>query len=392
MSRHLRVLFLSWRDQHHPEAGGAEKYLVEVAEGLARRGHQVTVRTAAYPGAIRDEVVHGVAYSRRGGRFGVFPRALASRLAGRLRADVVVDIQNGVPFLSPLAGGRVINLVHHVHREQWPVVVGKKAAGIGWWLESEVAPRVYRKVPYVVVSPSTGRELTGLGTADDRADWHLPGATPLETVPVARVNTFAVDPLVPGTLYAGVEIGGVWHSDDAGDTWTLRSEGLPSLGIHALAPHPLEPETLFAATETGIYRTVDGGLSWAWRPFDAGAGYTRALLVLPPAGPDAHPTLFAGPAEVDIWGWTEERDGARSSLYRSVDDGSGQWEQLGSKHGLPDSFEGLISVLAADPADPYAIWLGTWDGRVYLSRDRGDSWTQTAEDLSDIWCLCPLSE
>jgi glycosyltransferase involved in cell wall biosynthesis len=168
LSRHLRVLFLSWRDQHHPEAGGAEKYLVEVAEGLARRGHQVTVRTAAYPGAIRDEVVHGVAYSRRGGRFGVFPRALASRLVGRLRADVVVDIQNGVPFLSPLAGGRVINLVHHVHREQWPVVVGKKAAGIGWWLESEVAPRVYRRVPYVVVSPSTGRELAGLGVDADR--------------------------------------------------------------------------------------------------------------------------------------------------------------------------------------------------------------------------------
>ena len=236
------------------------------------------------------------------------------------------------------------------------------------------------------------QELQGLGTPDERAEWHLPGATPLETVPVARVNTFAVEPLARGTLYAGVEIGGVWRSDDDGASWALRSAGLPSLGIHTLAPHPLEPETLFAATETGIYRTIDGGLSWKWRPFDAGAGYTRALLVLPPAGPDAHPTLFAGPAEVDLWGWTEERDGARSSLYRSVDDGSGQWEQLGSSHGLPDSFEGLISVLAADPADPYAIWLGTWDGRVYLSRDRGDSWTQAAEDLGDIWCLCPLSE
>lgn len=169
MPRQIRILFLSWRDHKHPEAGGAEKYLTEVAEGLAARGHQVTIRTAAYPGAVPDEVVHGVAYCRRGGRYGVFPRALASRLTGRARADVVVDIQNGVPFLSPLVNrSRVVNLVHHVHKEQWPVVLGPRAAGFGWWLESRVAPRVYRNTPYVTVSPATRRELAGLGVAAER--------------------------------------------------------------------------------------------------------------------------------------------------------------------------------------------------------------------------------
>ena len=169
-SRRYRILFLSWRDHQHPEAGGAEKYLTEVAEGLVQRGHQVTIRTAEYPGAIRDEVVRGVAYSRRGGRFGVFPRAQLSRLTGRLRADVVVDIQNGVPFLSPLGGrARVINLVHHVHKEQWPVVVGPRLAGLGWFLESQVAPRVYRRTDYVAVSEATRSELGGLGVDVSRA-------------------------------------------------------------------------------------------------------------------------------------------------------------------------------------------------------------------------------
>lgn len=164
VSPRYRILFLSWRDFAHPEAGGAEKYLTEVAEGLVARGHQVTIRTASYPGAIPDEVIRGVAYTRRGGRFGVFPRAQLSRLTGRLRADVVVDVQNGVPFLSPLAGrARVINLVHHVHKEQWPVVVGERAAGIGWFLESKVAPRIYRRSDYVAVSESTRSELGGLG-------------------------------------------------------------------------------------------------------------------------------------------------------------------------------------------------------------------------------------
>jgi len=237
----------------------------------------------------------------------------------------------------------------------------------------------------------TWQELAGLGTPEERAEWHLPGDTPLATVPVARVSAFAADPASPDALLVGVEIGGVWRSDDDGAHWRESDEGLPSLAVHAIVPHPLEPETFFAATETGVYRTVDGGANWEWRSFDAGAGYTRALAILPPALADEPPLLFAGPAEVDIWGWDSETDGARSSLLRSDDDGA-TWQHLGAAHGLPDSFHGLISVLATDSADPYTLWLGTWDGRIYVSRDRGDSWTQAAEDLGDSWCLCPLPE
>jgi glycosyltransferase involved in cell wall biosynthesis len=83
---------------------------------------------------------------------------------------VVVDVQNGMPFLSPWVRGRtpVVNLVHHVHREQWPVVFGPSLARLGWWLESRLAPRVYRRSRYVAVSDSTRRELVGLGVDADR--------------------------------------------------------------------------------------------------------------------------------------------------------------------------------------------------------------------------------
>lgn len=237
----------------------------------------------------------------------------------------------------------------------------------------------------------TWRELPSPGTPEERAAWHLPGESPLETVPVARVNACLHDPASPDTLYAGVEVGGVWRSDDGGQIWRDCNAALPSLAVHALAPHPLEPETLFAATDIGVYRTVDGGESWDWRSFEAGAGYTRALLALPPAGPHDRPLLFAGPAEVDLWGWDSEPDGARSRLFRSDDDGQ-TWRHLGAAHRLPESFDGLISALAADPDDPYSLWFGTWDGRVYRSRDRGDSWTQTAEELGQVWCLLPLPD
>lgn len=188
--RHLRILCLSWRDQHHPEAGGAEKYLSELAEGLTARGHQVTIRTAAYPGGLPDEVVGGVAYSRRGGHYGVFPRAMVSRLAGRQRADVVIDVQNGVPFLSPLVGNtRVINLIHHVHREQWPIVVGERAARVGWWLESRVAPRVYAASEYVAVSDSTRAELVDLGVDPARITVIHNGTDVVADAGVARSAT-----------------------------------------------------------------------------------------------------------------------------------------------------------------------------------------------------------
>ena len=167
--RRLRVVLLNWRDLHHPEAGGAEKYLVTVAEGLAARGHEVVFRTASYPGSLPDEVVEGVRYIRQGGHYSIYGRALLGTLLRHDRADVIVDVQNGVPYLSPLATRTpVVNLVHHVHREQWPMVFGPRTARFGWWLESSLAPRVYRGTSYVTVSDSTRRELVELGVDPER--------------------------------------------------------------------------------------------------------------------------------------------------------------------------------------------------------------------------------
>ena len=160
----LRVLFLSWRDQGHPEAGGAESFLDQVSRHLADEGHEVTVVTARYPGAPAAEVLDGRRFLRRGGRFSVYPLGLLQALRLRRRVDVVVDVQNGIPFWAPLvARGPVVNLVHHVHREQWPEVFGPLRARFGWWLESRVAPRVYAGSQHLVVSAATRDELVGLG-------------------------------------------------------------------------------------------------------------------------------------------------------------------------------------------------------------------------------------
>lgn len=182
----LSILMLNWRDMHHPEAGGAEKYLVTVAEGLAAKGHRVIFRTAAYPGGLPDEVVGGVRYVRRGGRFDIYARSVIAHLVRRYDVDVVVDVQNGVPYLSPLTHrGPVVNLVHHVHKEQWPVLFGPRLSHVGWWLESRLAPLVYARTPYVAVSDSTRRELIGLGIDAERIEVIHNGtdALPLDDTP-----------------------------------------------------------------------------------------------------------------------------------------------------------------------------------------------------------------
>lgn len=164
-----RIVFLIWRDTRHPEGGGSELFVERIAEWLATQGHGVTICCAAHGNAPRDEMRHGVRFRRRGGRLTVYPHGLAYLLtrAGR-RADVVVDVQNGIPFFSPLVRRRgIVTLVHHVHREQWQIIYPGWRGHVGWWLESRVAPRVYRG-RYITVSEATRADLIGLGIAPER--------------------------------------------------------------------------------------------------------------------------------------------------------------------------------------------------------------------------------
>jgi len=170
------VLLLCWRDTGHPQGGGSETYLQRIGAQLAASGIQVTLRTARYPGAKRREVLDGVRIDRVGGRYSVYIWAgLAMVLAriglgplGKARPDVVIDTQNGLPFMARWAfGRRVVVLVHHCHREQWPVA-GPVLGRVGWFIESRLSPRVHRRNQYVTVSLPSARDLAALGVEPHR--------------------------------------------------------------------------------------------------------------------------------------------------------------------------------------------------------------------------------
>lgn len=157
----MKILLLCWRDSTHPQGGGSERYLERVGEYLAAQGHEVVYRTAKHTDAPRRSTREGVRYERAGGKYGVYLAAPFS--VWRNRPDVVVDTQNGIPFFARLyTRSPVVLLTHHCHREQWPVA-GPLIGRLGWFLESRVAPRVYRGAQYVTVSASSKRDLQAIG-------------------------------------------------------------------------------------------------------------------------------------------------------------------------------------------------------------------------------------
>lgn len=167
------MLLLGWRDTGHPQGGGSEAYLQRIGAQLADAGVAVTLRTARYPGAPRRDSLDGVTVSRGGGPYSVYVWAGLAMVAARVglgplrraRPDVVIDTQNGIPFLARLAyGTRSVLLVHHCHREQWPVA-GRRTGRFGWFVESRLSPALHRRNQYVTVSLPSARELTDLGVA-----------------------------------------------------------------------------------------------------------------------------------------------------------------------------------------------------------------------------------
>lgn len=190
------VLVCSWRDRWHPDAGGAEVYLHHVTTWLRDHGWRVTVATAAYAGAARDEVVDGIRYVRRGGTFSVYGRVALRHLLGGLgRPDVIVDVQNGIPFLASTWSRRpVVVLHHHAHREQWRFLFGPLLGRLGWWVESVLAPRLQRRASYVTVSPTSRADLVAVGVDPDRITVVHNGASalPAATGPPSRAPSIIV--------------------------------------------------------------------------------------------------------------------------------------------------------------------------------------------------------
>jgi photosystem II stability/assembly factor-like uncharacterized protein len=221
---------------------------------------------------------------------------------------------------------------------------------------------------------------------------------------VQSVGSLAVAASNPNIVWAGtgeahirshISLGnGIYKSLDAGKTWARM--GLENSGrIARVVIHPANPDIVFACSQghsygpqpdRGIFRTTDGGTTWAKVLFtDEGTGCSD--LAMDPTNPAI---LLAGFWTIEIKTYGRSSGGPNSGLYMSRDGGA-TWRRLRG-NGLPrmDVGKTVVAFARSNPHHLYAL-IETGDGvplngvpqesgELWTSLDGGETWTLTSHD------------
>ncbi|SHK43962.1 Glycosyltransferase involved in cell wall bisynthesis [Fibrobacter sp. UWB12] len=172
----------------HPAAGGAEKHLHRIFSKIVEMGHTVVLFTTMFPGAKEREVVDGIQVVRKGGDL-MFQLTVAlnlKKLDREFNFDVVVEDLNKLPvFAHWFVRKPLLVQMHHLWRKSifsealFPIAFGV-------WFFERIIPFFYRTQPFVVVSPSTKKELAEIGVDESRISVIYNGSEmPSVTVPLA---------------------------------------------------------------------------------------------------------------------------------------------------------------------------------------------------------------
>ncbi|MBO0803957.1 MAG: glycosyltransferase family 4 protein [Nocardiopsaceae bacterium] len=169
--RHVAIV--AWRDIASPRAGGSELMVDQLAVGLTEMGDRVSLLCGGPSAPHPYRVVRG------GGPYTQFlgaPVAYARRLRD---CDVIVEVCNGMPFLTPLWSRKpTICMVNHVHADLWPLRFPPPVSTVGRFLERRVMPWAHRGNLMLTVSESTARGLESLGVPRDRIRMLTNGVAP----------------------------------------------------------------------------------------------------------------------------------------------------------------------------------------------------------------------
>lgn len=231
---------------------------------------------------------------------------------------------------------------------------------------------------------ATWSEISSLTDHPTRSRWH-PGAGGL------CLHSIVVDPFHSERMFVGISAVGVFRTDDNGRTWQTANRGTraeflpekkPEFGqcVHKLLRAGGEKTLLFQQNHCGVYRSEDAGESWTeitqGLPSDFGFPLAihpyepRTIYVIPLQGAE-----FRCPPE------------GKLRVFRSRDGGN-SWSAL--SEGLPQdkAFVGIYREgMAVDAVNPVGVYFGTNTGKIFMSDNEGDSWRLLADNLPPIYSI-----
>jgi photosystem II stability/assembly factor-like uncharacterized protein len=214
-------------------------------------------------------------------------------------------------------------------------------------------------------------------SVDSGTTWNelpVPGIAKFSEVNMGptRVTQILFDPFLPDTLWATVEIGGIYRSDDRGNSWRLLINGLVSADVHGIAVTRTSngAHRVLASTNRGLHVSEDQGETWRFSEIDSPWQYGRAVVTRP----DDPSTVFLangnGPPGND------------GRLFRSRDGGD-TWERL----ELPGIVNSTVWCVALHPSNPSLMFVCTNLGQLFRSADGGDSWERLPHEFGEIRSL-----
>lgn len=162
----MNVLWLSWKDRSHPQAGGAETVSGKLMDHLVNDGHHVIHLTAAYPGSLAHETKKGTEIYRQGSRYSVYLKV--KRLFKEKFQDwpdVVIDEMNTIPFGSGFYSHKKNLMVcYQLAREVWLYQMRPPISWIGYILEPFMLRFIAKAYPLTLTeSTSSQKDLQNHG-------------------------------------------------------------------------------------------------------------------------------------------------------------------------------------------------------------------------------------
>jgi photosystem II stability/assembly factor-like uncharacterized protein len=189
----------------------------------------------------------------------------------------------------------------------------------------------------------------------------------------SHVRWIAPSPHDGRLLLVGIELGGLMRSEDGGETWEDHRPGAQR-DVHSLAWHPSVPGRAYEAAGGGAAWSFDAGETW--EPADAGRDRHYAWAVAVDA---ADPEVWFVSASTGPFA-AHGRGDPQARIYRWR--GEGPWQPLAG--GLPEPLEAMPYALTAADGRLFA---GLAGGRLFETRDQGDSWTELDVGLSALVAL-----